>query len=352
MSSNQPENLSPAGTSLLNRRDFLRHSGTAFGGMALAGLLANDGLLGNPIRPEIHPARPYAARKTHFPARAKQVLVIYCTGAVSHVDTWEHKPELFKRHNTPLPNATNTFQGENGNLIKPIRDFKPRGSCGKMTSELLPQLGSLADDIAFIHSLTSKTNTHGPGETFMSTGFILEGFPSMGAWTTYALGTENEDLPAYVSIPDPRGNPQASINNWSNAFLPAQFQGTPFSASQKIRHLFPEKEFSGKTDSDGRSLLKRLNERHLEQYPGDSELAARIAGYELAARMQMSIPEVTDLSKEPASILKAYGADDTKNKDRAGFARNCILARRLLEKGVRFVQLFNGSYAKIGRAHV
>ena len=205
--------------------------------------------------------------------------------------------------------------------------------------------GSLADDFAFIHSLTSKTNTHGPGETFMSTGFILEGFPSMGSWASYALGTENENLPAFVSIPDPRGNPQASINNWSNAFLPAQFQGTPFSATKKIRHLFPEEEFSGKTDLDGRRLLRRLNERHLELYPGDSELAARIAGYELAARMQMSIPEVTDLSKEPASILKAYGADDTQNKHRAGFARNCILARRLLEKGVRFVQLFNGSYA-------
>jgi hypothetical protein len=345
MKSPQPENISPAGTSLLNRRDFLRHSGTAFGGMALAGLLADEGLLGNPIRPEIHPAHPYAARKTHFPAQAKQVLVIYCTGAVSHVDTWDYKPELIKRHNTPLPGIVNTFQGENGNLIKPLREFKPRGACGKMTSDLLPQLGSLADDIAFIHSLTSKTNTHGPGETYMSTGFILEGFPSMGAWTTYALGTENEDLPAFVSIPDPRGNPQASVNNWSNAFLPAQFQGTPFSASKKIRHLFPPPKFSGKTDKDGRELLKRINERHLKKYPGDSELAARITGYELAARMQMSIPEVTDLSKEPASILKEYGADDVKNKDRAGFAQNCILARRLLEKGVRFVQLFNGSYA-------
>ena len=151
MSSNQPENLSPAGTSLLNRRDFLRRSGTAFGGMALAGLLADDHLLGSPIPPKINPDRPFSARKTHFPPRAKQVLVIYCTGAVSHVDTWEHKPELIRRHDTPMPGAVNTFQGENGNLIRPLWDFTPRGNCGKMTSDLLPELGSLADDFAFIH---------------------------------------------------------------------------------------------------------------------------------------------------------------------------------------------------------
>jgi hypothetical protein len=337
--------LSPAGMSLLNRRSFLKHSSTALGSMALASLLADDGVLGSPIRPKISPERPYAPRKTHFPARAKQVLLIYCTGAVSQVDTFDYKPELFKRHDTPLPGAINTFQGENGNLIRPISDFRPRGNCGKMTSDLLPELGSLADDVAYVHSLTSKTNTHGPGETYMSTGFILEGFPSMGAWTSYALGTENEDLPAFVSIPDPRGNPQASVNNWSNAFLPAQFQGTPFSASKEIRNLEAPVRFRGKADSDGRDLLKFFNESHLQRFPGDSELAARIAGYELAARMQTSIPEVTDLSDEPDYILKEYAADDVKNQYRAGFGKNCILARRLLERGVRFVQLFNGAYA-------
>ena len=234
--------ISPAGMSLLNRRSFLKNSSTALGSMALAGLLADDGLLGTPIRPKIRADQPYAPRKTHFPAKAKQVLLIYCTGAVSHVDTFDYKPELYKRHDTPLPGAINTFQGENGNLIRPLWDFKPRGNCGKMTSDLLPELGSLADDVAYVHSLTSKTNTHGPGETYMSTGFILEGFPSMGAWTSYALGTENQDLPAFVSIPDPRGNPQASVNSWSNAFLPAQFQGTPFSASKEILNLeAPEK---------------------------------------------------------------------------------------------------------------
>jgi len=341
----QPKELSPAGMSLLNRRSFLKHSSTALGSMALAGLLANDGLLGAPIRPEILPDRPYAPRKTHFPAKAKQVLLIYCTGAVSHVDTFDYKPELYKRHDTPLPGAVNTFQGENGNLIRPLWDFHPRGNCGKMTSDLLPELGSLADDVAYVHSLTSKTNTHGPGETYMSTGFILEGFPSMGAWTSYALGTENENLPAFVSIPDPRGNPQASVNNWSNAFLPAQFQGTPFSASKEIRNLQAPGRFRGKADRDGRDLLKFFNESHLQRFPGDSELAARIAGYELAARMQTSIPEVTDLSDEPDYVLKEYAADDPKNQSRAGFGKNCILARRLLERGVRFVQLFNGSYA-------
>ena len=337
--------ISPAGMSLLNRRSFLKNSSTALGSMALAGLLADDGLLGTPIRPKIRADQPYAPRKTHFPAKAKQVLLIYCTGAVSHVDTFDYKPELYKRHDTPLPGAINTFQGENGNLIRPLWDFKPRGNCGKMTSDLLPELGSLADDVAYVHSLTSKTNTHGPGETYMSTGFILEGFPSMGAWTSYALGTENQDLPAFVSIPDPRGNPQASVNNWSNAFLPAQFQGTPFSASKEILNLEAPEKFRGKADRDGRDLLKFFNESHLQRFPGDSELAARIAGYELAARMQTSVPEVTDLSDEPDYVLREYAADDTKNQYRAGFGKNCILARRLLERGVRFVQLFNGSYA-------
>ena len=318
--------------------------------MALASLLSQDQLLGatqTPIRPEIDPAHPFRARDTHFSPKAKQVLVIFCSGAVSHVDTWDYKPELIRRHDTPLPDDAKvvTFQGENGNLIKPKYPFKPRGECGKMISDLVPNLAELADDICFVHSLTSKTNTHGPGENYMSTGFTLDGFPSMGAWTTYALGSENESLPAFVSIPDPRGLPQAAGNNWGSAFLPAQFQGTSFNAKEPIRHLFPPKQVSQSEDQDTADFLKRLNERHLQKFPGDTELAARIASYELAAKMQLSVPDLTNIESEPDHILKEYAADDTENEVRAGYARNCILARRLLEKGVRFVQLFNGAYA-------
>ncbi len=237
-----------------------------------------------------------------------------------------------------------TFQGEQGALTKSPWEFKPRGESGKMISDLVPQLGELADDMCFIHSMTGKTNTHGPGENFMSTGNTLDGFPSMGAWTTWALGSESEDLPAYVAIADPRGTPQSSVNNWGPGFLPAAFQGTEFNASKKLGNLEIPQGTNSKADQATRDFLKRMNERHLEKFPGDSELAARISSYELAARMQLSVPEVTDLTTEPKSILKEYGADDPNNTLKASFAKNCILARRLLEKGVRFVQLFNGAY--------
>jgi uncharacterized protein (DUF1501 family) len=192
--------------------------------------------------------------------------------------------------------------------------------------------------------MTSKTNTHGPGENFMSTGFTVDGFPSVGAWVSYALGSSNEDLPAYVAIPDPRGKPQASVNNWAAGFLPAAYQGTELSATAPLRHLAPPPAITPSADVATRGYLKWLNELHLQRYPGDTELAARIASYELAARMQLSVPRVTDMANEPQHILSLYGADDTHNPVKAAFARNCILARRLLEEGVRFVQLFNGAY--------
>ena len=333
---------------LLNRRQFLSNTGQGLGGIALTSLLAQEGAQANenPIRPKINPTRPFAPRDGHFPAKAKKVLVIFCSGACSQLDTFDYKPELIKRHGQPLPGAEGlkTFQGDQGNLTKSPWKFKPRGQSGKMVSELVPQLGELADEMCFIHSLTGKTNTHGPGENFMSTGYTLDGFPSMGAWVTWALGSANDELPAYVAIPDPRGTPQSSINNWGPGFLPAAFQGTDFNASKPLRNLTRPAGVSAKSDLATRRFLQRLNERHLEKFPGDTELAARISSYQLAARMQLSVPEVTDLSTEKASTLKAYGADDTTNPIKAGFAKNCILARRLLEKGVRFVQLFNGAY--------
>jgi hypothetical protein len=334
---------------LLNRRSFLNHSARGLSGIALSSLFHQDQLLASdkaPIRPKIDPKHPFRSRNAHHPAAAKKVLVIFCAGACSQVDTFDYKPELIKRHGQAMPGAEGlkTFQGEQGNLTKSPWEFKPRGQSGKMISELVPNLAELADDMCFIHSMTGKTNTHGPGENFMSTGYTLDGFPSMGAWSTWALGSECEDLPAYVAISDPRGTPQSSVNNWGPGFLPAAFQGTEFNASKSIGNLGIPAGTSTKTDRATRDFLKRMNERHLEQFPGDSELAARISSYELAARMQLSVPEVTDLSTEPKSILKEYGADDPNNLLKAGFAKNCILARRLLEKGVRFVQLFNGAY--------
>ncbi|MFO0426054.1 MAG: DUF1501 domain-containing protein [Planctomyces sp.] len=342
-----------------NRRGFFAETVTGLSQIALAALFAENGLLADvtssgsstvsgtaPIRPVIDPARPFAARQPQGTARANRVLMIFCSGACSHIDTFDYKPELIARHGQSMPGSETliTFQGEQGNLTRSPWQFRPRGDCGKMTSDLLPHLGGLVDDLCFIHSMKGKTNTHGPGENYMSTGFTLDGFPSVGSWTTYALGTENENLPSYVAIPDPRGNPQNSVNNWGSGFLPAAFQGTDFNASLPIRNLSRPKRFSESQDLAGRRFLKRLNERHQEQYPGDTELAARIASYELAARMQLSVPEVTDLSQESATTLSLYGADDTQNTLKAAYARNCILARRLLEQGTRFVQLFNGAY--------
>jgi hypothetical protein len=343
-----PFHLSNAGRQLLSRRDFLQWSGTGLGGIGLASLLAEQGLLANesPIRPQIDPAKPYAARPAHFEPKAKRVLLIFCSGAISHVDTFDYKPELVKRHDTPMPGADGlvTFQGEQGNLIKPLWEFKPRGQSGKMASDLLPNLAELVDEMCFIHSMTAKSNTHGPAENQMSTGYVLDGFPSAGAWVSYALGSENRDFPAFVAIPDPRGTPQIGPRHWQSAFLPAAFQGTAFSAGKPIPNLARPQEISAATEQSTRSFLAQLNRRHLEQNPGDSDLAARISAYELAARMQIAAAQISDLSTESAHTLEAYGANDS-NANKAGFAKNCILARRLIEKDVRFVQLFNGSYA-------
>jgi hypothetical protein len=343
-----PHPLSNAGRRLLSRRDFLQWSGTGLGGIALSALLSEQGLLASesPIRPLIHPSHPNAPRPPHYEAKAKRVLLIFCSGALSHIDTFDYKPELVKRHDTPMPGGDGlvTFQGEQGNLIKPLWEFKPRGKSGKMVSDLLPNLAELADDMCFIHSMTAKSNTHGPAENQMSTGFVLDGFPSAGAWVSYALGSVNQDFPAFVAIPDPRGVPQIGPRHWQSAFLPASFQGTAFNAEKPIPNLARPDEIPEGEERQTRDFLKRLNERHLRENPEDTELAARISAYELAARMQIAASQISDFSSESAATLESYGVNDT-NQNKAGFAKNCILARRLLEKDVRFVQLFNGSYA-------
>lgn len=344
---NKPDIEQPALDSQTgHRRRFLSDSATALGSIALLNLLAND--CQSADKSNIDPAKPFAPRLGHFLPKAKNVVVIFCAGAVSQLETWDYKPELIKRDGKPLEGGPAvTFQGPAGNLARPQYHFRQRGQTGKWVSDMLPHLAELTDDIAFIHSLTSKSNTHGPAENFLSTGTPLDGFPSLGSWVSYALGSENQNLPAYVAMPDPRGVPQNGSNNWGPGFLPAAFQGTPLSSKEPIRHLRPA-GVSGAADRAAKSLLQKINSRHLQQHSGDPKLAARIASYQLAARMQLSVPELTDLSSEPQHVLKSYGADDESNPTRAAFARNCILARRMIESGVRFVQLFNGAYASGG----
>lgn len=349
---NHSELLSMHGRRLLDRRSFLGTAGLSAAGLGLTSLLGNEGLLAEdsrtvsgraPIRPDIDPNNPYAPRKAHFKVPARQVLVIYLPGAVSHVDTFDYKPALHKLHGQKPPGIPAvTFEGPTGNIAKPFWDFKPRGETGKMVSDLLPHLANQVDDFCFLHSLSTDTSAHPQGENFMNTGFTMEGFPSFGAWVTYALGTESQELPAFVAINDPRGLARSGKNNFGNGFLPAAFQGTDFNAKNPPNNL--QRPDSLNRDADRRTieLLQRLNAQHLEKYPGDANLAGRIASYELAGRMQTSVPKVMDLSGETESTMKSYGVDQG-SKLRREYAKNCILARRLIEKGVRVVQLFNGS---------
>lgn len=341
-------NISQSGLRLIDRRTFLSRTIDGLGGIALCSMLA-DAFATQRGGPDIDPARPYAPRPPLFTPKARNVIVVFCAGALSHVDTFDYKPELIRRHGQPLPGQEKlvSFQGENGSLTKPLWQFRPRAQSGKMISDLLPQIAGAADDICFLHSLTSKSNTHGPAENLMSTGFAFDGYPSMGAWISYGLGSENQNLPAFVAIEDPRGMPQSGPNNWANGFLPAAFQGTPFSSTKPVPHLGRPAAVPASKDAGARDALRMLNEMHLRRFPDDQQLMARVATYELAARMQLAVPEATALEREPASILKLYGADSA-DRTKAAFARNCILARRLVERGVRFIQLFNGAYASGG----
>lgn len=348
-----PEKLSIHGRRLLDRRNFLHTAGLSTAGIALTSMLAAEGLLADddvktvsgkqPIRPSIDSSNPYAPRSAHFAAPAKQVLVIYCPGAVSHIDTFDYKPALMKLHGQKPPGIPAvTFEGPTGNIAKPFWCFKPRGETGKMVSDLLPNLAEQVDDFCFFHALSTDTSAHPQGENFMNTGFTMEGFPSFGAWVTYALGTENQELPAFVAINDPRGLARSGKNNFGSGFLPAAFQGTDFNAKNPPSNLYRPKAYTGRKDRDTVDLLQRLNAKHLERYPGDADLAGRIASYELAGKMQTSVPDVMDISGETESTLKSYGVD-TGTDLKKEYAKNCILARRLIEKGVRVVQLFNGS---------
>ena len=316
----------------MNRRNFLSDFTTGVAGIALSTLLAEKGLR--------------AAAAPHFPPKAKRVLQIFCPGAVSHLDTWDYKPELQRRSGEPLPGGAEvvTFQGKNGALMGSPWKFIPRGQSGKPITELLPKLGEFVDDMAFVHSMTSKTNTHGPGCVMMNTGFTTEGFPSAGAWMSYALGSENDNLPTYVAIPDVRGTPPSGPANWGAGFLPAEHQAIVFNAQEPIRNLAQPAEIGARAENASRDFLAKINRFHAEKHPGNSDLSARIAAYELAARMQLSAPEASDLSRESKATQQLYGINDT-NPLLAAYAKNCLLARRLLERNVRFITLYCGSRA-------
>ncbi len=314
-----------------HRRGFLSNMTTGLTGVALTQLL-----------------RPSQAAETvaHHRPKAKRVLQIFCPGAASHVDLWDYRPQLEKYHGTPLPGAEGevSFQGKNGNLMKSPWPFAAAGESGKMLSSMLPNLAQHVDDMAFIHSMTSRSNTHGPGCIFMNSCFTREGFPSAGAWVSYALGTLNENLPTYVAIQDVRGEPPNGKANWGNGFLPAQHQAVTMSAQQPLRNLSRPDSIAVDTERATRDFLSRANAEHARQRAGEDQLQARMQAYELAARMQLAAPRVSDLSRESQLTHQRYGTDDA-NPLKAAYARNCLLARRFLEQGVRYVALYCASRA-------
>ena len=278
-------------------------------------------------------------------SRAKRVVQIFCPGGVSHVDLWDYKPELQRRDGQFLPEgAFLSFMGKNGPLMKSPWKFRQRGETGSWITELLPHVGKHVDEMAFIHSMVSKSNTHGPGCQFMNTGFTSDGFPANGAWISYALGSENNNLPSYVAITDIRGEPPSGPANWGAGFLPAEHQGISLNADRPIRNLASPAGITPLAELESRRFLGLLNQRHQSEHPGNSQLQARISAYRLAARMQLSAPEAGDLTQESHATHDLYGTSD-QNRFKAAYARNCLLARRYLERGVRFVTVYCASRA-------
>jgi len=330
----------------LSRRDFLFRAGEGISGVALATMLAEDGLLASdPACMDSSGIEgPAAAKKSHFEPRAKAVISLFMSGGVSHLDSFDYKPELIKHHGKPLTGFGRVVvrQGFPGPLMKSPFEFKQYGESGTWVSELFPHMGGVADDLAFIHSCQGRSNDHVVAHYEWNTGSILMGRPSVGSWVTYGLGSENQNLPGFVVIYDSKGGPFSGPANWSAGFLPAAYQGTVFrSTGDPILDLRPPEEFVAPEQQRARlDQLALLNQEHADRNPGSSELAARIASYELAYRMQGCAPEAVDLSNESEATKKIYGMD---NPVTAPFGKQCLLARRLVERGVRFVQLYSGA---------
>lgn len=320
----------------MDRREFFSWVRNGLSGAAAASLMLEDGTLRADVPGEASPACP------HFAPKATRAVHICLCGAMSHIDTFDYKPGLFAAHGKSLQTSTkpDVFFGQVGRLRKPDWAFRKRGESGLWVSDLFPNLASVADELTVIRSMVAETSNHTPATFQENSGFRLNGFPTMGAWLSYGLGSAADNLPAFVVIPDARELPPGGSINWTNGFLPARHQGVVIRPrGEPIDDLFPSRPVAPAAESAARELLSAMNRRHLDRHDRDDTLAARIRGYELASRMQTSVPQVADLKGENASTLARYGLDRAETAD---FGRACLLARRLLERGVRFVQLFSG----------
>lgn len=334
----------------VTRREFLWRSGGGLGGVALASLLSGErafgdaGVLGGAL---------------HHPAKAKRVVQFFMAGAASHIDLFDFKPELVKRdgQTSDFGEPVEAFQNGLGPWLKPVWEFKPYGQCGKLLSDVVAPLGSVVDDIAFVHNMVGKSGVHSTGTLLQATGFQLPGFPGAGCWVSYALGSMNDNLPTFVVLPDHRGFASNGVKNWDAAFLPSQHSGTIIDPGSEtpIADLFPHKAggyVSAAGESDAQKIMADLNREYAASREGDQRLDSRIRSYELAAKMQLAAPEALNLKAEPTHMLKHYGLDRGAQswpkeindaEETFYFSQKCLAARRLLERGVRFVQVWSGN---------
>ncbi|MEX2141079.1 MAG: DUF1501 domain-containing protein [Pirellulales bacterium] len=327
------------------RREFLWQAGGAFTSVALAGLLSADGFLhsqavaADGVTPYKNPLAP---KPPHFPAKAKSVIFLFMYGGPSHVDTFDYKPKLFELDGKTVPVKTKGRGGEKneGRVVGPRWKFKQHGQSGQWVSELFPHLATCVDDIAFLKSMSADSPVHGSAMLMMNSGRVLSGSPCLGSWVNYGLGTVNENLPGFVVMLDPTGGPISGAKNWSAGYMPAVYQGSILRS--KGAPIIDLNTPAGMTPVMQRELLDSLREAnndHLAKRIDNSDLAARVASYELAFKMQEHAPDAVDLADETAATHKLYGLDNARTAD---FGRRCLLARRLVERGVRFIQLYSG----------
>ncbi len=329
----------------INRRHLLWSMGGGLGGIALAALLGKEALLAQDTARNVNDLNG----GLHHRARAKRVIQLFMNGGVSQMDTFDYKPLLERYHGRPFNPGTRerveAVTSVPGNVLGNSFPFRRHGQCGRWVSSVFPHLARKVDDLAFLMSVASKTNVHGPASYMMNTGFTQPGFPCLGAWLSYGLGSLGDNLPTFVALPDARGTPYNNLGNFSAGFLPVQHAGTILypSRANPIASLFPPATagyITPQSETETHAVLRELNRGHLQRNPGDSRLEARIASYELAARMQASAPEALDLGRETVATRRLYGLDQPATQN---FGRNCLIARGLLERGVRFVQVWSGA---------
>jgi hypothetical protein len=328
---------------LCSRRHLLHAGGFGLGSLALASLLEDDGLLAAPAKPALDAPKRFDTlpRPPHFQPRATAMISLFMMGGPSQMDLFDPKPLLQKYDGEAFPGELkfdNVAEASSKVFGSPWK-FAPRGSCGMELSELVPHLGGVADEITLIRSMHSGVNNHRQGLDAINTGTATAGRPALGAWLTYGLGSETRDLPAYMVLGHPSGLPTFQEAHFSNGWLPSIYQGTLVRAVEpRILNLDPAARLAGAAQERQIGLLKSLNERHLAEHPGENDLAARIASYELAARMQVAAKEALDISGEPEHVRRMYGIDEKETQD---YGTRCLIARRLVERGVRFVQVLN-----------